>query len=348
MPVNPLPNYETVPLRSDNIKVAVAQTTYRSIDANNAKQGIRKNLDHMLTFVDYVEMRHQRDLIIFHEFPLQGSDIRWTREEQMKVAIEVPGEETEIIGQKAKQYNCYIEFGSRVLLKDWPGHFIYMGLIIGPDGNIVLKRWKARNMAGIGYATTMYDVLDQYVEMYGWDAVFPVARTDIGNLAIIPEIWEPEMARAYAMKGAEILIRYMTYGSGHWGTAPLCYRGTGFNSMHIDFSAMCQANSVYGIFVNNAVIENEVFHEYGSGNSAVFDMDGKPMSVAAGVHETTFETVLPMAQYRQNHSIPTLPKDIYAHVYNEYVPKYPSNLFAKLRPTSAVESRELYDKNANW
>jgi len=348
MPVKPLPNYETVPLRSDNIKVAVAQTTYRSIDASNARKEIRQNLDHMLKFIDYIQMRRQRDLIVFHEFPLQGSDIRWTRQEQMAVAIEVPGEETEIIGRKAKQYNCYIEFGSRALLKDWPGHFVYLGMIIGPDGNIVLKRWKARNMAGIGYGTTMYDVLDQYVEMYGWDAVFPVARTDIGNLAIIPEIWEPEMARAYAFKGAEILIRYMTYGSGHWSTAPLCYRGTGFNTMHVDFQSYCMANSVYGIFVNNAVIENEVFHEYGSGNSAVFDMDGKPMAVAAGVHETTFEAILPMAEFRQNHSIPKLPKALYMKALAEYTPKFPPNLFEKARPTSAAESIKLYDENANW
>ena len=129
MPVQPLPNYKTVPLRSDSIMVAVAQTTYRSIDANNAKQEIRKNLNHMLEFIDYIQMRRQRDLIVFHEFPLQGSDIRWTRDEQMAVAIEVPGEETELIGQKAKQYNCYIEFGSRALLKDWPGHFMDMELV---------------------------------------------------------------------------------------------------------------------------------------------------------------------------------------------------------------------------
>jgi len=348
MPIKPLPNYEVVPLRSDNTVVAVAQTTYRSINASNARVEIRKSLDHMLSFIDLMQARRHRDLIVFHEFPLQGSDIRWTREEQMKVAIEVPGEETELLGQKAKQHNCYIEFGSRAVLKDWPGHFVYMGLIVGPDGNIVLKRWKGRNMAGIGYGTTMYDVLDQYVEMYGWDAVFPVARTDIGNLAIIPEIWEPEMARAYAMKGAELIIRYMTYGSGHWSTNPLVYRGTEFNTMHVDFQSSCMQNNIYGVFVNNAVIEDALFTEYGSGNSAIFDMDGKPMAMASGVHETIFEAVIPMAEFRKTHSIPKLPKELYLRAMEEYVPKYPPNLFEIARPTSAADSIELYDKNANW
>jgi predicted amidohydrolase len=348
MPVKPLPNYEVVPLRNENTVVAVAQTTYRSIDASDAKKEIRKNLDHMLAFIDKVQARRLRDLIVFHEFPLQGSDIRWTRDEQMAVAIEVPGEETELIGRKAKQYNCYIEFGSRALLKDWPGHFVYMGLIIGPDGNIVLKRWKARNMAGIGYGTTMYDVLDQYVEMYGWDAVFPIARTDIGNLAIIPEIWEPEMARAYAIKGAEMIIRYMTYGSGHWSTNPLVYRGTEFNTMHVDFQSSCMQNNIYGVFVNNAVIEKDLFTEYGSGSSAIFDMDGKPMAMARGVNETMFEAVIPMAEFRKTHSIPRYPKALYEHLLDEYEAKFPPNLFVENRPQSNAESIELYDKNANW
>ena len=44
MPIKPLPNYEVVPLRSDNTVVAVAQTTYRSINASNARVGYL--LDH--------------------------------------------------------------------------------------------------------------------------------------------------------------------------------------------------------------------------------------------------------------------------------------------------------------
>ena len=33
-------------------------------------------------------------------------------------------------------------------------------------------------------SSTVYDVLDRYVEMYGWDAVLPVVRTDIGNISM--------------------------------------------------------------------------------------------------------------------------------------------------------------------
>ncbi len=348
MPVNPLPNYEVVPLRSDEVKVAVAQTTYRSVNPKNAKAEIKTNLYHMLRFIDFIQARRRRDLVCFHEFPLQGSDIRWTREEQLKVAIDVPGEETEIIGARAKQYNCYIEFGARARLKDWPGHFIYMGFIIGPDGQIVMQRWKSRNMAGIGFGTTVFDVLDRYVEMYGWDAVFPVARTDIGNLAIMPEIWEPEMARAFAIKGTELIIRYMTYGAGHWGTAPLAYKGSLGDTMRIDFQAGCMQNSIYGVFINNAIVEADVFKDYGAGKSAVYDMDGRPMTEALTPHETMIEAVIPMASYRRGHSIPRIPKELYAPVLDAYVSKFPPNLFAGPMPDNNADSVKFYNDAAQW
>ena len=347
MPVKPLPNYETIPLRNENTIIAVAQTSYHTIDPSNPKKGIKYNLDSMIRFIDQIQ-RHKRDLIVFHEFPLQGQKFDWTRDEQIKVAVEVPGEETEIIGQKAKQYGCYIAFGVRARLKDWPGHFIYMGLLVGPDGGIVQQRWKLRNMAGIGFPTTVYDVLDRYVEMYGLDAIFPVARTDIGNIAFLPEIYEPEIARAFAIKGAEILIRYMTFGAGHWGTSPFVYKSALGDLMRIDLQACCIQNNVYGVFVNNAIVSEEVFEDFGSGRTAVYDMDGRLMAEAALHHETYIEAVVPMTYYRKNHSIPRIPKELYTHVLDDYESKYPPNTFLKSLPKSPQDSINHYSKYARW
>ena len=54
-------------------------------------------------------------------------------------------------------------------------------------GEIVDRHWKARNLKGFFggrkelFTTTIYDVLDRYVEMYGPDAVLPVTRTPPGS-----------------------------------------------------------------------------------------------------------------------------------------------------------------------
>ena len=349
MPVNPLPNYEVVPLRSDEVKVAVAQTTYRSVNPKNAKAEIKTNLYHMLRFIDFIQARRRRDLVCFHEFPLQGSDIRWTREEQLKVAIDVPGEETEIIGARAKQYNCYIEFGARARLKDWPGHFIYMGFIIGPDGQIVMQRWKSRNMAGIGFGTTVFDVLDRYVEMYGWDAVFPVARTDIGNLALAPCVYEPEAVRAYSVKGAELITRLMTIGGGYWSRVGLpAYRGGGFDSLRLDLQAGCMVNGVYGVFINHAVTPDRALGDRAAGASAIFDYDGRIMSEASSPMETIVIASIPMADYRRKHLIPNFPKELYTDMYQNYVPRFPPGALLDYLPKDRPDAVAYFKKLARW
>src|SRR3546814_1349953 len=62
------------------------------------------------------------------------------------------------------------------------------------------------------FTTTIYDVYDRYVEMYGLDAVIPVERTDIGNISLSSVLFEPELFRCMTLKGAEIILRTATGG----------------------------------------------------------------------------------------------------------------------------------------
>jgi predicted amidohydrolase len=58
------------------------------------------------------------------------------------------------------------------------------------------------------FAPTPHDVWDRYLDLYGLDGVFPVAKTSIGRLGAIAseEILYPEIARALALRGAEVLL----------------------------------------------------------------------------------------------------------------------------------------------
>ena len=58
------------------------------------------------------------------------------------------------------------------------------------------------------FAPTPHDVWDRYLELYGLDGVFPVANTTLGRLAAVAseEILYPEIARALALRGAEVLL----------------------------------------------------------------------------------------------------------------------------------------------
>lgn len=347
MTERPLPNYKVVPLRSEEISVVVVQSRLRRIDVRDPARGRRQNLDYMLWWIDRAQKKRVNDLIIFHEFPLEGTDIQWNREEQLKIAIDVPGEETEIIGQKAKKYNCYIAFGCRGKLNDWPGHFHYLGLIVDPSGNIVHRRWKLRNMPGIGFPTTVYDVLNEYVKRYGWDEVFPVARTDIGNIAIFPEIQSPEIGRAFAIKGAEILIRYMTSGAGHFSSQPTVWHGGLGDTNRLDLQATCLQNGVYGVFVN-AAMDTENFIDIGTGRSAIYDFDGNKISEVISPFETMIHTTIPIASYRKKHSIPNYPIELFAQLNKEYISKYEPDSYLKQLPANNADALKLYRNVTRW
>ena len=58
------------------------------------------------------------------------------------------------------------------------------------------------------FEPTPHDVWDKYLDIYGVDGVFPVARTEIGNLGMIAseEILYPEFTRMHVMRGAEVII----------------------------------------------------------------------------------------------------------------------------------------------
>jgi predicted amidohydrolase len=339
--------YEKVPLRSDEIRVAVVQSR---LAIGQAIENRKENLDHMLQLIDSTQGRDPKDLLAFHEFPIGGSPPGPTRKDSVAAALEVPGPETDAIAERCKKYNCYIAFGAYTKMSEWLElglHFFNTGIVIGPNGKIVLKHIKMRNLSGFGFSSTVNDILDKYVEIYGWDAVFPVARTDIGNIAMNPCVGEPEMGRAFAIKGAELVIRYMTGGAGHWQFKPVKnLGGMKHHTFIIDFQGLCIQNHFYGLFVNNAIREGRL--DTGSGWSTIFDCDGKILKQASHEHETVLIDTLPMASYRKCHTLPLWPKDLYMHLFEEYVPKWPANTFLEDQPNSFVGSIRFYKERQRW
>jgi predicted amidohydrolase len=264
-----------------------------------------------------------------HEFPIQGFQ-PWTRVELNKVAIELPGSETEAIGARAKKYGCYIAFGCYAKEKGWDNHVINMSVIIGPDGNIVSKQWKARNILGLFgegalIGTTIYDVLDRYVEMYGWDATMPVARTDIGNLCMTSVGGEPLLYQCLALKGAEIMVLSVTGGSN----APSAI-------------ATARGSRVYTVGVGNSVSpDNPGFAESaGAGNegSVIVDPRGVTIGQTANHHEDIAGARIPIADFRRTRRFPEYPMALMLPVLMQYEPVFQPNAFLDYLPATYKDS----------
>lgn len=335
--------YDTVPLRQESINATAIQSNVKSVDIRSLRRTMQENLNHVIKLIDYAqgspeEWGYERlwgskqDLLCMHEFPLQGFQ-PWTRTQLSRVAIDLPGPETEAIGERAKRYDCYISFGAYAKEKDWPGHVINMSVLMGPDGNIVSKQWKGRNILGLFgdgalIGTTVYDVLDRYVEMYGWDATLPVARTDIGNIAITAVGAEPLLYQCLALKGAEILVLSVTGGSNAAGA-----------------TAVARANRLYTMGIGNAVTPDNIGWPDAAGvrgdGSVIVDPRGTVLSQTANHHEDFARARIPIDDFRRTRRMLEVPTALLLPVLQKYRPRFQPNAFLESLPETYREAGDM-------
>lgn len=330
--------YATIPLAKDTITLGVVQTPVRALRISQWQKDLKANLNEMLAAIDKAfHFGPGPDILFFHEFPITGWDT-WTRKEILKFALEIPGPETEQVAAKAKEHGCMIIFGSYSQDSDWPNHILSITTMIGPDGEIVDKHWKARNIKGVFpgfelFTTTIYDVLDQYIEMYGEDAVLPVTRTAFGNIATSSVQREPELFRAMAMKGAEMILRTATGG---------------FTPM--DMQATSLYNGVYTAICNNAVSADNpnFFDDAGSGGSAIYGPRAEVVAEANTKFETMVRARIPIAQFRQRNRQPIVHMELYGSVFDSYRNPYGPNLFTEYQPTDLQDAKRFLKDKSVW
>ncbi len=351
--VDPNGGYIAVPLAKDTVRLGIVQTRISLVEIDSIEKSRKANLAHMLDWVDRAQANGKHDLLLFHELPLTGLSFEWGRDDVQRAAIEIPGEETEEISKKAREHDCYIVFGSYARDADWPGHNLSLTTIIGPDGAIVDKQWKVRNIKGVLdggkielMTSTIYNVLDQYVEMYGADAVIPVARTPIGNISTSSAQREPEFVRGFAVKGCEILLRTAT-GRYHYA----------------DVQAGSLYNEIYSAMVINSYLPENIEalkRRFGTSDmtgpladssmvfSAVFGPDGTLLEQAPTLEETIISVDIPISDFRAKHTQPLIHAAITDPVMSAYRPKYEPGLFSSYLPVDSEDAAAYLNRERNW
>ena len=182
------------------------------------RQEVEKNLRHIGNMIDLVmhicSLELPVRLITLGEGAIQGFIDEIIDMEQAEytevMAADLPGWETEMLADKARQHGCYIVAQLKTKNAKFPGRFFNTVFMIDPQGEIVYEHQK-NIILYTEHSTTPHDVYDDWVAEHGdsLETFFPVAKTEIGNIAgsvgvegAFPEAW-----RAFAMNGAEILYR---------------------------------------------------------------------------------------------------------------------------------------------
>jgi predicted amidohydrolase len=133
-------------------------------------------------------------------FPLGESVAGWAE----KASLEMAGAEYEAIAKIAQKHRIFLAGNAYELDPNFSKLYFQTCFVIDPSGAVVLRYRRLNSM----FAPTPHDVWDKYLDCYGLEGVFPVAKTEIGNLAALAsdEILFPEVAKCLAMRGAEIFL----------------------------------------------------------------------------------------------------------------------------------------------
>lgn len=183
-----------------------------------------------------------------------------------KAALDIDGPEYEALGRIAEAQNLFLAGNAYERDPHFPGIYFQTSFVIAPTGKVVLRYRRLNSM----FAPTPHDLWSKYLDIYGLDGVFPVARTEIGNVAAIAseEILYPEIARAHALRGAEIFV----HSSSEIGS-PLA------TPKQIAKRARAFENIAYVISANTAGIEGTMMPlAAADGNSTIIDYKGNPLA----------------------------------------------------------------------
>jgi beta-ureidopropionase len=98
-------------------------------------------------------------------------------------AIDIPGEETEILGQLAREYDTFIIAQAKARYPDWKDRLFNVGFILDPRGEVILQHYKVSPLFPVEHSMCPHDIYDWRVQKYGrtLQAFWPVVDTEIGR-----------------------------------------------------------------------------------------------------------------------------------------------------------------------
>ena len=197
-----------------------------------------------------------------------------------RVGFAADGPEYEALGGVAARLGLHLAGNAYESDAHFPGFYFQTSFIVAPGGEVVLRYRRLLSM----FAPGPHDLWDAYLDRYGIDGVFPVVGTAIGNLACIAseEILYPEIARAFAFRGAEVFC----HSSSEIG-APLA------TAKDVAKRARAWESMAYVVSANTAGICGTAMPlASADGNSQVVGPDGKVLAQSlSGQTYTAFATL---------------------------------------------------------
>ncbi|MBW4563098.1 MAG: nitrilase [Mojavia pulchra JT2-VF2] len=243
-------------------------------------------------------------------FPRGESLAMWAE----KACLEIDGAEYEALGNIAQKHRIFLAGNAYELDPNFPGLYFQTCFVIDPSGEVVLRYRRLNSM----FAPTPHDVWDKYLDCYGLDGVFPVAKTAIGNLAALAseEILYPEVARCLAMRGAEIFLHSTSEIYGN------------FTPKDAAKISRAVENTAYVVSANTAGIANIPIPEASAdGGSKIIDYRGIVLAQTATGESMSAFAEIDLAALRRDRRRPGLNNLLSRQRFELYADSYRQSHF---------------------
>ena len=153
-------------------------------------------------------------LVVFPEFWLTGpggiGGVQRSVADMERLAIQYPGPIFDRIAQFAQKHHVWVAFQNFEVHKRLVHRVFNSAFLINDVGNLVhtYRKNQCADVWGLLPDTTPGSILKQYLDVFGQDALFPVANTSLGRIAnmICFDNMIPEVAHGLRCAGAEIIL----------------------------------------------------------------------------------------------------------------------------------------------
>ena len=293
-------------------------------DRAEARVIMNRSIDRWIELLRGVARQGPPQLALFPEFALTGFPLTESADEWLdKACIDIPGPETERLQREAQNLKIWIGANAYERDASWPGRYFNCCFLISPSGDIVLKYRRINTV----FTASPHDFMEEYLERYGIEGTFPVAKTELGNIAMMPcgEIMYPEAARMFMLRGAEVLL----HPTSDHGASDMW-------SWESAKKTRASENMMYLISANQTgLIGGQLPQGQTAGHSKIYDWDGRILSNTGSPGESTVcSDWIDVEALRRIRSLPGSGNrllrqrlDIYRPLYNQTT-LYPPNSFA--------------------
>ena len=258
------------------LALQIACRAVNSLSVTDARAAILNSIERISLQVANAKRFLGQDLklVVLPEYSVTGfpwgeSATEWKE----KAAFAPNGPEYDAIAKLCQDSQIFLASNHYETDANFPELYFQCSTVFSSSGDLVLRYRRLISM----FAPSPFDVWDKYLDIYGLDALVPLANTEIGKLAAIAseEILYPEIARISASKGAEILLHSSSEVSSPLPTPKSITR-----------HARAVENMAYVVSANSGGLSGIAIPENSTdGGSEIIDYKGRVLA-RAGAGET--------------------------------------------------------------